>query len=72
MGVDALLADAYDPFKEKLIENFEAGWEHLMEYDDHSVRTYLGQVKGYPFGVITWMETMDGSTLSYNLALSEV
>lgn len=72
MGVEALLADAYDPFKKKLIENLEKGWEHLMEYDDHSVRTYLGQVKGYPFGVITWMETMDGSTLSYNLALSEV
>lgn len=72
MGVEALLADAYGPFKEKLIENFEKGWEHLMEYDNHSVRTYLGQVKGYPFSVITWMETMDSSTLSYDLAFSEV
>ena len=72
MGFEALQADAYGPFKEKLIENLEKGWEHLMEYDDHSVRTYLGQVKGYPFGVITWMETMDGATLSYGQALSEV
>jgi len=72
VGVEALLAEAYDPFKVRLIEDFEKGWEHLMKYDNHSARTYLGQVKGHPFSVIGWMETMDTSTLSYDLAFSEV
>ncbi|CAZ83540.1 unnamed protein product [Tuber melanosporum] len=71
VGVEALLADAYDPFKEKLIEDFEEGWEYLMGFDNYSARTYLGQVKGHPFSVITWMETMDTSTLSYDLAFTE-
>ncbi|CUS12591.1 unnamed protein product [Tuber aestivum] len=71
VGVAALLAEAYDPFKKKLVENFEEGWEYLMQFDSHSTRTYLGQVKSYPFSVIDWMETMDTSTLTYDLAFSE-
>ncbi|PWW76289.1 amine oxidase [Tuber magnatum] len=70
-GVEALLADAYDPFKKKLVENFKEGWKYLMQFDNHSPPTYLSQVKGHPFSVIQWMETMDASTLSYDLAFSE-
>ncbi|RPA94806.1 hypothetical protein L873DRAFT_1792715 [Choiromyces venosus 120613-1] len=70
VGVEALLAEAYDPFKNKLVDDFKTGWKYLMTYDYLSTRGYLGQIKGYPFSVIEWMETMDNSTLAYDQAFS--
>lgn len=71
-GVDALIGKALEPFKDKLVENFEKGWKHLMEYDAFSMRAYLIQQMKYPFSVVQWMETIGSSTGAYDLALSEV
>jgi len=72
-GVNACTAEAYDPFRKALIDDFEKGWEQLMEYDWASVRSYLVQEKPeYPLSVVHWMETRNTGTGGYDRAFSEV
>jgi hypothetical protein len=71
-GVDACTAQAFDRFRQPLIDDFETGWEELMEYDWASTRSYLTREKGYPLSVVHWMETRDSGTGGYDRAFSEV
>jgi hypothetical protein len=74
-GVDACTAMAFDHFRKGLIDDFENGWEELMEYDWASTRSYLVQGKPkplYPLSVAHWMETRNSGTGGYDRAFSEV
>jgi hypothetical protein len=72
-GVDACTAEAYDPFRKALVDNFEKGWEKLMEYDWASTRSYLTREKpNYPLPVVHWMENRDSGTGGFDQAFSEV
>jgi hypothetical protein len=44
------------PFKKKLRENFDEGWEMLMEQDRHTMRTYLSFEENFsePVRVVQW------------------
>ena len=73
-GVDACTAEAFDPFRKALIENFETGWKELMKYDWASTRSYLTREMApvYPLSVVHWMETRNSGTGGYDRAFSEV
>jgi hypothetical protein len=36
-----LLEDTYGPYKKALADNFEEGFEKLLEEDGHSTRSYM-------------------------------
>jgi hypothetical protein len=71
-GVDACTSKAFDRFRQPLIDDFQTGWEELMEYDWASTRSYLTREKGYPLSVVHWMETRNSGTGGYDRAFSEV
>jgi len=72
-GVDACTAEAFDQFREALIDDFEKGWEKLMKYDWASTRSYLTrETPQYPLSVVHWMETRNSGTGGYDRAFSEV
>ena len=72
-GVDACTAEAFDPFRQALIDNFQRGWRKLMEYDWASTRSYLTrETPAYPLSVVHWMETRNSGTGGYDRAFSEV
>ena len=71
-GVDACLAEAYEPFKVALAKDITKGWELLMQHDGLSTRAFLLEVMKYPWAVVQWMETRETSTGTYELAFSEV
>ena len=72
-GLNACTAEAFDPFRKGLIDNFDEGWKELMKYDWASTRSYLSQGRPqYPLPVIHWMETRNSGTGGYDEALSEV
>lgn len=72
-GVNACTAEAFDPFRKALIDDFEKGWEELMKYDWASTRSYLTREKPeYPLPVVHWMETRNSGTGGYDRAFSEV
>lgn len=72
-GVDACAAEAYDPFRKALVENFDKGWAELMKYDWASVRSYLTQGEPkYPLSVVHWMENRSSGTGGFDRAFSEV
>lgn len=71
-GVKACAAEAFDPFRKALIDNFEKGWKRLMEYDWASTGAYLTHEKPqYPLSVAHWMETMESGTGGFDKAFSE-
>ncbi|KAF8534739.1 hypothetical protein BDD12DRAFT_858949 [Trichophaea hybrida] len=70
-GVAACLAAAFEPFKDRLVEDWDGGWAYLMQYDALSTRAFLLKEMGYPLSVVRWMETRDTSTGAYDLAFSE-
>jgi monoamine oxidase len=68
-----MIAAALGPFKQALVENFDVGWENLMQWDEHSTRDYMAFVMDppYPDDIINWCETFDSATNLYDCALSE-
>jgi hypothetical protein len=71
-GVAGCLAATFEPFKDKLVKNWDDGWACLMKYDALSTRAYLLTEMKFPLSVVRWMETRDTSTGAYDLAFSEV
>lgn len=73
-----ILGDVFGAFKDRMAEDFDAGFAKLMEYDDFSTREFLKrmvdgplQEKLYNFFAIQWMETQNTSTNLFDQALSE-
>ncbi|KIK52442.1 hypothetical protein GYMLUDRAFT_180149 [Collybiopsis luxurians FD-317 M1] len=71
-GVDACIYEAYDPFRKALVEDFDQGWEKLMEFDRDSTRAYLTcEEPQYPIPVAHWLETRASGTGGFDCAFSE-
>ncbi|EKM58811.1 uncharacterized protein PHACADRAFT_205061 [Phanerochaete carnosa HHB-10118-sp] len=65
-------------------EHSEKGWELMMEYDRYSTRGYMSDRRSdyrpdldekklmpYPVSIVEWCETFDGSSTSFDRALTE-
>ena len=72
IGYDALYKRAIDPFRQYFVEkSFEEAFKKLLEYDEHSVRSYMITVLKYPNSVVRWIETMQWHTGILDAGLSE-
>ncbi|KAK2484348.1 hypothetical protein H9L39_02328 [Fusarium oxysporum f. sp. albedinis] len=67
-GAQKLLADAVQPYCAALAQNFDQGFQRLMEVDRLSTSTYLREIMGYDFHTIQWMESMTSYAESSRLA----
>lgn len=72
-GVDAILEEAFGPYKTVMEQNFEEGFNNLMKQDKYSTRQYLREnmSPGYGFFSIQWMETINTSSGLFDQAFSE-
>ena len=86
-GWQKLLANALEPFRQALLEDFNTGgsrgWELLMQYDKYSTRGYLVapirrptntpdlHLFPYPSRVVDWMETFNTSSNSWTYSFSD-
>lgn len=70
-GVDAILEEAFGPFKKALKEDWETGFQKLQQQDKYSTRQYLREKMGYDYFSIQWMETMNTSSGLFDQAFSE-
>lgn len=76
-NVGDILEQTFGPYKDKLAENFEEGFDELMKVDHFSTREYLksggpdGEQRHYDYFSIQWMETMNTSTNLFDQAFSE-
>ncbi|KAA8645834.1 hypothetical protein EYZ11_011931 [Aspergillus tanneri] len=73
----SILEASFRPYKDEMKKNFEDGFAMLMEVDNYSTREYLkrpvkpGEIGGYDFYSIQWMETQNTSTGLFDQAFSE-
>ncbi|KAF5574897.1 l-amino acid oxidase [Fusarium subglutinans] len=70
-GAQQLLADAVQPHCAALAQNFDQGFQRLMEFDHLSTSMYLQQIMGYDFHTVQWMESMTSATGLFDQAFSE-
>jgi hypothetical protein len=76
-GYETLVNNAIGPFIKKLEDDMKAkppsyeGWNHLMENDIYSTRTYMSLKLRYDTPTIDWLESMDKSSGWYDRALAE-
>lgn len=55
-----------------LANDFEAGFEDVLQYDELSFRQYLRQIVQWPHEVIDFVEMMTSQTNQYDLSFTEV
>jgi len=67
-----LLYEAIRTFVDILQEDFEKGWELLLEYDHCSFRSYLLNIERWPPSVIEFVETMCSQTNQFILSFPEM
>ncbi|KAL6715982.1 hypothetical protein ACLMJK_006944 [Lecanora helva] len=64
---DKYVTQTFEPFKDRLRQNWKEGFKHLMEYDEFSVRGFMMSHGNKPLNEyysIQWLETLtDGSGL---------
>lgn len=72
-GVDAILDEAFGPYKKALQEDWPTGFDKLMKEDNYSTRQYLRERMnpGYDFFSIQWMETINTASGLFDQAFSE-
>ncbi|KAI0894616.1 FAD/NAD(P)-binding domain-containing protein [Annulohypoxylon nitens] len=76
-NVGEIINGVFGPYKEKLAEDFDTGFDELKKVDDCSTREFLkrggpnGQQTQYDFFSIQWMETLNTSTNLFDQAFSE-
>lgn len=77
---DEYVAEGFEAFRYKILGElrqlfvnypFDAAFEKLMEFDGHTVTSYLTFVKKLPYSVIKWYETMDSRTGLFDASLIE-
>ncbi|KAK9774570.1 putative L-amino acid oxidase [Seiridium cardinale] len=76
-----LLNDIYEPFKQEMARDFEAGFKLLMKYDSYSTREFLAcpppaedgmtPLEPLDFFSVQWLETNNTSSGLFDQALSE-
>ncbi|KIK66810.1 hypothetical protein GYMLUDRAFT_37919 [Collybiopsis luxurians FD-317 M1] len=68
----ALLQSVLDPFLARLAQNFEEGFEYLLQWDAYSFRFYLSQQAQWPDSVIDFVETVTSQTNQFALSVTEL
>ncbi|KAI0041012.1 hypothetical protein FA95DRAFT_1611342 [Auriscalpium vulgare] len=69
---DDLMMDAIGPFIKDLQNDFDRGFEKLLQFDDFSFRFYLTSVKNYPPEVVDFIETVASQTNQFALSVPEM
>ncbi|UNI18426.1 hypothetical protein JDV02_004696 [Purpureocillium takamizusanense] len=67
-----LLGEVVIPWLSLLRQDFEAGFEKLLQYDEYSFRSYLRSVIGWPHEVIEFVELFCSQTNQYDLGFTEI
>ncbi|KAJ6608868.1 hypothetical protein B0H10DRAFT_2226466 [Mycena sp. CBHHK59/15] len=67
-----LMMAAIGPLIKALEDDFDKGFENLLQYDRFSFRFYLESVAGYPTSVIDFMETVLSQTNQFALSVTEL
>lgn len=67
-----LLRGAIGQWVTLLVNDFESGFEHVLQYDGLSFRQYLWQIVHWPHEVIDFVEMMTSQTNQYDLSFTEV
>ncbi|CAF9918063.1 MAG: hypothetical protein HETSPECPRED_003650 [Heterodermia speciosa] len=68
----ALLAEVITPWIQMLNDDFDKGFEKILEYDEISFRQYLRLVCEWPHVVIDFVELMASQTNQYDLSFAEI
>ncbi|OJJ61036.1 hypothetical protein ASPSYDRAFT_87596 [Aspergillus sydowii CBS 593.65] len=68
----SLLGEAVIPWLRLLEQDFDKGFEKVMEYDMMSFRSYLHLVLKWPHEVIEFVELMSSQTNQYDLSFVEI
>jgi len=79
-GVNHWISECFEPFRKAFVEDWDKGWNLLMEYDQHSARSFMGSKfndehvvkKAYPDAAINWLERMSTGTGLFDMAFSEM
>ncbi|KAK7989772.1 meiotic recombination protein DMC1 [Apiospora arundinis] len=67
-----LLGSVVIPWLTLLRQNFDDGFEKLLQFDEYSFRTYLRSVVGWPHEVIEFVELFCSQTNQYDLSFTEI
>lgn len=60
------------PWLSLLREDFETGFEKLLQYDELSFRAYLRSIIGWPHAVVEFVELLCSQTNQYDLSFTEI
>jgi hypothetical protein len=83
-GATHWLKQCIDPFKKEFIPDFEKGWDRLMKFDMHSMRSFMAssfditegdfvlKKEAYPTSAIDWLERTNTATGLFDMAFSEM
>lgn len=67
-----LLGSVVLPWLHQLRQDFDAGFEKLLQYDEYSFRAYLRAVVGWPHEVVEFVELFCSQTNQYDLSFTEI
>ncbi|KAI1171031.1 hypothetical protein F4777DRAFT_594441 [Nemania sp. FL0916] len=67
-----LLGSVVLPWLMRLRQDFNAGFEELLKYDEYSFRAYLRHVVGWPHEVVEFVELFCSQTNQYDLSFTEI
>lgn len=72
-GVDGVLAEAFQYYKDIMAKDFQKGFEELMKVDEYSTRQYLRDPnhQNLDFYSIQWLETNNTSSNLFDQAFTE-
>ncbi|KAI0134028.1 putative flavin-containing amine oxidase [Xylariales sp. AK1849] len=68
----ALLMEVVSPWLKLLRDDFESGFEKLLEYDEYSFRHYLRAHAKWPHEVVEYVELLCSQTNQYDLSFTEL
>ena len=71
-SAEELLQSVVRPWVELLLEDFEAGFAELLQYDELSFREYLRQHAKWPSEVIDYVELFCSQTNQYHLSFTDI
>ncbi|KAI9837664.1 MAG: hypothetical protein M1837_002924 [Sclerophora amabilis] len=67
-----LLGEVVRPWLNMLRQDFDAGFQRVLQYDEFSFRAYLRVVARWPDEVIEFVELMNSQTNQYDLSFTEI
>ncbi|TFY78836.1 hypothetical protein EWM64_g5173 [Hericium alpestre] len=67
-----LIMGAIGPLVQGLRDNFDIGFERLLEFDGYTFRHYLESVAGWPSAVVDFVETVTSQSNQFTLSTVEM